>query len=300
MYTWMYIFLYISVDTFPTVDNEKEKHKLPNGSYCQRTSLDSKMNLPVGKRLSDFLIKRDIEKTVIPWNLIKCEGLIKESAGTKICWQYFFKELVYNEGTIDALSTTLSKARRDVRQFVYPRVKEAILEVARGKSLMCKGNRMVGNYGDLCTYWKEISTEDECKLVWDCVIGVFELRRTWKMDLEHDVLEHFGWEFDPETVVSEGSPANSCIAKIISRVINDVRKNMNSLKKRHMFELRVKRRPEDINERNKTKRRKKGQFVSCTAVLSLPTDETAADTMLGVNDDEESDVSTSYGVLLCC
>jgi hypothetical protein len=220
------------------------------------------MVLSLDSRVGNFLKKEEFKKK-IPWKLIKCEGKIGDTVETRVCWEYFFRDLPYNDLTIESIGSSLLAIRKEIREFTYPRVKETIAEAAHGRGLINKGGQKVRTYSDLCTYWKDVTTEDGCRNVWNCVVGVFELRRSWKLDMESQILDHFGWEYDQDTVCSSGTPANSCIIKIISRVINDLRKNINDLKTRHSFDLRVKRRPEDINDYNRKKRRKKGEFVPC-------------------------------------
>jgi hypothetical protein len=155
-----------------------------------------------------------------------------------------------HKDVINALVTKVQGIKTDVRSWGLHQVRAKIVQHFNH----CSPGGSFCTIGQVADYWKDNGTVEAAGKLWYACYGAFDDEPGWDVQLERTYMEMCDYTYRETADRKKG-----CFARTIGQRKTDILKMINRASgKTHRGLIRMKRLAEEIDEKNKFKKRKKG------------------------------------------
>ena len=164
-----------------------------------------------------------------------------------------------SEEVITALVQKVQLIKSDVRSWGLQQVRAKIVQHFN----QCSQLRSFCTIGEVADYWKDNGTVDAAGKLWFACYGAFDEEPEWDVKLEQSYMEMCEY-----TYRETGERKKGCFARTIGQRKTDIIKSINrKAATTHQGFIRMKRSSEEMDEKTKYKKRKKGTTLGGFAKL---------------------------------
>jgi hypothetical protein len=164
-----------------------------------------------------------------------------------------------SEEVITALVEKVELIKSDVRSWGLQQVKAKIVQHFN----QCSQMRSFGTIGQVAEYWKQTGTVEAAGKLWYACYGAFDEEPGWDVQLEKSYMEMCEYKYKETGVKKKG-----CFARSIGLRKTDIIKSINRKSATtHKGSIRMKRSSEEMDEKTRFKKRKKGTTIGGFAKL---------------------------------
>ena len=143
------------------------------------------------------------------------------------------------------------KHRKDVRTFARDTLRSMMVEAVRAYDMR------VGTWEKLCKTWADDDSDEMAAAIWNACYGIFDARPGWEYELESRFMTMHKWKF-----VEKDEDKKSCIARTFTSCKNILVKAINEkVMNTHKRKVTISRSKEQINNKTRFKKRKKGMTL---------------------------------------